>query len=401
MHSQFLSTVNLFAGTAFLRTRQWISIPPLLFSLLLFLTIGIQSADAKALKWGFIDPSGRFVIPPTYNWAESFSNGLARVQAIGWGYTDKNGKLIIPTKFTHANNFSEGLATVKYFGKWGAIDRTGKFVIKQQFDDMGDGFHNGVCCAKQGQKWGFIDKTGKFVFPPKYDDMRSFNQGFAAVNVGGHWGFVDPNFKSILPTDYAKVYDFSGERAAVQDKNAKWGFIDKSGNWIVKPSLLDAGSFAEGMAWTRDAKGFAYIDTNGQELFRLPADVTTAETFSEGLAGFYQPSKGGAGYIDTKGTVVIKPQFDSVQAFQHGAAIVHKEKGNLNFMHGIIDKQGKFLIPLKYRDIASTWINDRALVETGPDRHGYIDKTGKLMTPDNFIYALEFSDGLACVQVRK
>lgn len=46
--SQFRSTVNLFAGTAFLRARQWISIPPLLFSLLLVLTIGIQSADAKS-----------------------------------------------------------------------------------------------------------------------------------------------------------------------------------------------------------------------------------------------------------------------------------------------------------------------------------------------------------------
>ena len=63
--------------------------------------------------WGFIDTTGRFVIPPVYTDAFMFSEGLARVMDEGqWGYVDPSGELVIAAKYSEASEFEEGLALV-------------------------------------------------------------------------------------------------------------------------------------------------------------------------------------------------------------------------------------------------------------------------------------------------
>ena len=61
---------------------------------------------------------------------------LARVQ-IGdqWGYINPTGKFVIKPHFDDVRSFSEGLASVKNGGKYGFINPTGEVVIKPQFDD--------------------------------------------------------------------------------------------------------------------------------------------------------------------------------------------------------------------------------------------------------------------------
>jgi hypothetical protein len=50
-------------------------------------------------------------------------------------------------------------------GKWGYIDRTGKFIIRPQFDEaLNMEFSNGLARVKIDGKWGYINKTGKFVW---------------------------------------------------------------------------------------------------------------------------------------------------------------------------------------------------------------------------------------------
>lgn len=56
----------------------------------------------------------------------SFSEGLAYVQKAGkYGFIDTTGKLVIPCEWDDAGKFSEGLASVTKTGKSGYIDITG------------------------------------------------------------------------------------------------------------------------------------------------------------------------------------------------------------------------------------------------------------------------------------
>src|SRR5258707_851245 len=57
-------------------------------------------------KFGFIDRAGKVVVPPQFDDAGVFQDGLAPV-AIGkqWGYADKQGKLVITPQFDMADPF--------------------------------------------------------------------------------------------------------------------------------------------------------------------------------------------------------------------------------------------------------------------------------------------------------
>ena len=92
-------------------------------------------------KWGYIDQTGRLVIPLTFDRASPFSEGLAAVDVKEkTGYIDATGKFVIPPRFLAGFPFSGGLALVilrrfeqnKYeMNQLGYIDRSGKVVIKR------------------------------------------------------------------------------------------------------------------------------------------------------------------------------------------------------------------------------------------------------------------------------
>ena len=77
--------------------------------------------DGTNGKYGYIDESGSFVIPPQYENAGEYAEGLAPVVAGGlWGYIGATGDMVIPPTYDGATRFRNGLAIVY---KKGAIKR--------------------------------------------------------------------------------------------------------------------------------------------------------------------------------------------------------------------------------------------------------------------------------------
>jgi hypothetical protein len=101
-----------------------------------------------------------------------------------YGFVDRTGKEIIPCIYDEIGSFSEGLAPVNLNGKWGYIDRTGKVIIPYKYDEIGS-FSEGHAPVNLNGKWGYIDKTGKVVIPCKYDRAEYFSKGRALVILNG------------------------------------------------------------------------------------------------------------------------------------------------------------------------------------------------------------------------
>ena len=55
-----------------------------------------------------------------------------------YGYINKTGKVVVPAQYEYAEKFYEGMGVVKQGGKRGFIDATGKMVITPQFDQKTD-----------------------------------------------------------------------------------------------------------------------------------------------------------------------------------------------------------------------------------------------------------------------
>lgn len=100
------------------------------------------------------------------------------------------------------------------------------------------------------------------------------------------------------------------------------------------------------------------------------------------------------GYVNMKGEIVIRPQFDLATEFFEGVAAV-----NTNGKWGYIDKTGKTVINPQF-DFAAKFSEGLAAVMNGHE-WGYIDNTGMLVIDLKFDFALPFSNGLGIVKVGK
>ena len=167
-----------------------------------------------------------------------FEEGLAGVKLNGkWGFIDKTGKEVIPFKYDFACAFSGGLAKVRLNGKWGFIDETGREICPCKYA-AADIFSEGLAQVELNGKVGYIDTTGEEVIPCKYDYAYEFKDGFARVELNGKWGYIDRTGREVVPCKYNYVFSFDGEFAKVE-LNGKQGYVDKHGNWYdEKPSIL-------------------------------------------------------------------------------------------------------------------------------------------------------------------
>lgn len=206
-------------------------------------------ANSPLLRTGWIDHTGQWVIEPRFQvkglW--DFKEGLAAVSfdpiapdtTAKMGFIDKTGKVVIPAQFDSAHYFSGGLAGVKANGRYFFIDKTGKRAFPQDFDD-GSMFSDGLACVQSGEKWGFINPKGEFVIAPTLEDSTWFSNGRAAFKSNGKWGYIDKSGAVVVPAIYDYANAFSGELAQVTfnpqiSNGAGRGYINRDGEIIWAP----------------------------------------------------------------------------------------------------------------------------------------------------------------------
>jgi len=282
-------------------------------------------------KFGFIDKNGKIVIPPKFDHVTDFSEGLAAftkgdAESGLMGYIDVSGHVVIKPKYQWGAPFNEGVAIARYKNKLILIDKTGKQLQEYEHDMAEQGFAEGVAAKalvfteRVGVFYGFIDKTGKVVIPPVYRHALNFSEGLASVE----------------------------EDSSQRKKNRKKGFIDHNNKWVIPPQFKLAKSFSEGLSAVYSERGqCSYIDKTGKVV--IPAKYKQCGNFSEGLAAVSTDSL--TGFINTKGEMIIAPQFIRATPFAGGWAEVEQQTTDeFVVLRGYIDKSGKFVWgPRTYR----------------------------------------------------
>lgn len=374
------------------------------------------------------------IIHKNYSWGDSVPKYRDKDGKPVSGYIDRDGQLVINLQFDYADEFSNGLARVVTDNKFGYINTNGEFVIKPQFDDaenFGSEEKESLALVKVGEKYGYIDKSGNYAISPQFDDAGSFNTGFS------------------------EVPDKSGYSLAGVKVGDKWGFIDKSGNYAVAPQFSMVGSFSEGRALAKVGDKCGYIDETGKmviaaqfecssflEQFGFSISINEFGKFSEGLAVvpvIDEPTQIKAiaklpskdlivaypavvevkpkykyGFIDRTGKFVIEPQFEIARDFSGGLAAVgfiqnltvlsmFEESGGKNISKqivkwGFINVTGRIVINPMFESVKEftrvrntengldgQWLAAVISDEGNAFSCGYIDKTGKYVINQQFL----------------
>lgn len=124
--------------------------------------------------WGLLSmDDGHDILPATYKEMKILGSGYFGFKEDGkWGILDKTGAIIAPASYRAVSYAAEGLIPVKDKDGWKFIasDGTDAITFKQEADDV-TSFHKGLAGVKIKGKWGLIDKNGRFVLQPTYEDM--------------------------------------------------------------------------------------------------------------------------------------------------------------------------------------------------------------------------------------
>lgn len=324
----------------------------------------------KGTKVGYIDGTGRVVIPAILPSGGEFHDGLLEIGVYDGVYVDKFGKKVIDEGLYRGWSFSEGLAVAakEDKGKWGYINTKGEWAIPPRFGwsraDYVSSFEGGFASIEVAGRYGYIDHSGDFVIPPKLYLGDSFHEGFARVVAEGPCLYAD------LESGCPDVRELPPDVALDSLHPCKFAFIDARGQIISKNRFDGAKSFSQGLAPVKVGKLWGYIDQTGKVV--IAPKYTEEEGFSDGLARV--SLAGHFGYIDQHGTVVIPAQFDYAESFAEGAAVV----GNGKSVYWYIDRTGKEVFNDRFA-AASPFFKGLAHVRrlTKTPQFAYIDHTGK------------------------
>jgi len=129
--------------------------------------------DRESGKWGFKNDNDEVVVSPRW-WLiyHKFDEGMCAVADDDKkvGFVDETGKLVIPCQYVSHSYFCDGLVKVQEAEtyKIGYINKKGETIIPFVYRKGGD-FENGLAMVSSDNGlWGAINQKNMVVYPFKY-----------------------------------------------------------------------------------------------------------------------------------------------------------------------------------------------------------------------------------------
>jgi flagellar hook protein FlgE len=264
--------------------------------------------DDELTYSGYVNAQGKLVIPLAHYYADDFSDGMAQITVEKdvsqeeleeskrrndatvqerYGYIDTTGKIVIPPQFDRAEAFRWGIARVgvKHFVvdpkdpirpgakkavfHYGFIDKKGRYLVEPTSDLTSEyGCNVSEQLIKNSQ--ALMGKDALTKDSPAIKELcgtpkSEFRDGFATrdipmppsttemdyvlINQAGKQLF--PGITSNSPIRYQRVRDGINEGLALienYDANALKCYIDNQGNFVIPCRFKEARAFTEGLA---------------------------------------------------------------------------------------------------------------------------------------------------------
>ena len=210
---------------------------------------------------------------------------------------------------------------------------------KKQFDGY-------LYPIRENGLYGYIDSVGNRIIEPEFLWVSTFHNGLAMA-------VVDTIYR-VVPDSMA--YEV-GERDTIINvyrMYAKYGYIDKSGDFVIEPKFISYVNMNEIGDVTND------MDDCSNALYR--------NSFRNRRAMFYDTTTWKNGYIDTKGDIVIPPKYYYSEPFSEGLAVVRDA-------------------------VAEPLYTNKACITPSKLRCAYLDTLGNLVTEFKYESLTKFSSG--------
>jgi hypothetical protein len=160
-------------------------------------------------KYGFINKSGNWSIPASFDEVRVFSEEIAAVKKEGlWGFIDNSGQLLSPFQFESVSDFEKGISIVKKNGRYHLLNKSDFLLSETSFGRISRADDN-YFISENENAFGLLDSFGNELIQPKFDELRREGKDRILVRLGDKYGILDEKGNFLLPLFYKAYFSIT------------------------------------------------------------------------------------------------------------------------------------------------------------------------------------------------
>lgn len=223
-------------------------------------------------------------------------------------------------------------------------------------------------------KWGYLAEGGNELIPAKFDFAAPFENGTAIVKYNGKWGVIDRSGAFVIKPQYFRVKRLNHKGKdyfEVFKLEPRFGLLDSTGSTAVYPEYRGMENYQHGFLPVKTKSGWAFVD-GGHTLICQP-EYTEVEHFSFGMAAVKK--KGRWGFINTNGDLQVQANYQRVLPFGGSYSWgLYRGKWQLIDINGQSVTSKSFKKPRRFHQ-GHAWVS-----KGGKGKLGLIDSAGQFVT---------------------
>ena len=359
--------------------------------------------------YGFVSTSSGEILSTTYSdltdeGGERWSvrrNGKMGIVKVGEANGSFRVETIIPCEYDQVQaGDGDEYYLVTNGSLHGLLDWDGKAVIACVYDDVDLNKCVGFCSVKRNGLKGLMSKTGEELIPCAFDDFGVINKHFFWTRKDNTYGIYSSEGEKVQPCKFSSFFIY-------EEKKKKEVLLSDFAQ-LDQRKHPDLYAVVSGKVGTLDSENFT---TKLPCAYDYLSDFATRMKITNGVRTEQRLAvcrlNGKYGIVNSEGKQIQPMAFDELRKdVSDPSSKELPDMGSARDLHvrigdkwGILTADGEQLVEVKFDSVGV--FHDGLAVVKAAERYGYIDRSGAIVIPIQWMAAYDFSEGLAALRVDK
>lgn len=359
--------------------------------------------------YGFVSTSSGEILSTTYSdltdeGGERWSvrrNGKMGIVKVGEANGSFRVETIIPCEYDQVQTINDDEYYFVTNGPLhGLLDWDGKTIIACVYDDVDLNKFVGFFSVKRNGQKGLMSRTGEELVPCAFDDCGVIDEHFLWTRKDNTYGIYSSEGEKVQPCKFSSFFIYEGKKKK-EVSLSDFAQLDRRQH----PDLY---AVVSGKVGTLDSKNFTTKLPCAYDYLSdfAPRMKITNGVFTEQRLAVCRLN-GKYGIVNSEGKQIQPMGFDELRNdVSDPSSKELPDMGSARDLHirigdkwGILTANGEQLAEVKFDSVGV--FHDGLAVVKAAERYGYIDRSGAIVIPIQWMTAYDFSEGLAALRVDK
>lgn len=371
--------------------------------------------------YGLVNTSSGEILSTTYSdltdeGGERWSvrrNGKMGIVKVGEANGSFRVETIIPCEYDQVQAGDE-YYVVTNGSLHGLLDWEGKTVIACVYDDVDLNKYVGFCSVKRNGLKGLMSKTGEELIPCAFDDFGVINKHFFWTRKDNTYGIYSSEGEKVQPCKFSSFFIYEEKKKCkfssffIYEEKKKKEVLLSDFAQLDQRKHPDLYAVVSGKVGTLDSENFT---TKLPCAYDYLSDFATRMKITNGVRTEQRLAvcrlNGKYGIVNSEGKQIQPMAFDELRKdVSDPSSKELPDMGSARDLHvrigdkwGVLTADGEQLAEVKFDSVGV--FHDGLAVVKAAERYGYIDRSGAIVIPIQWMAAYDFSEGLAALRVDK